>query len=87
MKLPGNDVLILMGVGGFFVILAVLVIIWGRVEENSYYKALSQRDDLREYISHWPPRLEAGALRVGGWITLSIGIILLAIGGYFWITR
>jgi hypothetical protein len=84
MQLPGVDVLIMLGVGVLFVILAVLGIIWSRVEENRYYGAMPGRTDLREYISHWPPRLEPGALKIGGWIALAIGLILLATGGYFW---
>jgi hypothetical protein len=85
--LPGDDILIIMGVGVLFLILAVLAIVWSRVEQKSYDNALMQRQDMREYISHWPPRPEAGALKTGGWITLAIGVILLAIGGFFWIAK
>lgn len=87
MQLPGNNILVFMGVGGLFVILAVLAIVWSIVEERSYYNAMLSRVDLREYLHHWPPRPEAGALRTGGWIMLAIGVILLAVGGYFWIAR
>lgn len=85
MQSPGIDVLIIFGVGVLFVILAVLALFWSRVEENRYYGSMLGRVDLREYISHWPPRVEAGALKIGGWIALAIGVILLAIGAYFWL--
>jgi hypothetical protein len=86
-QLPGNDVLIIMGVGVLFVILAVLAIFWGRAEQKSYDNVLMGRPDLREYVNHWPPRPEAGALKTGGWIALVIGLILLILGGFFWIIR
>jgi len=86
-QLPGSDILIIMGVGGLFVILAVVGLVWSRVEEKRYYNGLMTRWDLREYLSHWPPRIEAGALKTGGWICLAIGIVLMAIGVFFWITR
>lgn len=66
MQLPGSDILIVMGVGLLFVILAILGLVWSGVEERKYYGSLMTRWDLREYLSHWPPRIEAGALKTGG---------------------
>jgi len=83
--MPNNDVLMLMGVGGFFVFLGLVAIIWDRREAKHYYNALSDRTDLREYLEHWPQRPELGALKIGGWISIAVGVILLAVGGGFWL--
>jgi len=84
--MPLHDCFIIMGIGGFFIILGLVAIVWGRSEEKSYYNSISTRtDDLREYLEHWPQRPEAGALKIGGWITIAIGLIMLAIGGGFWL--
>lgn len=79
-----SDFLILMGVGGLFILLGLAALIWDKREEKSYYNALSTRSDVREYLEHWPQRPELGALKVGGWISIAVGLIMLAIGGGFW---
>ena len=81
-----RDCIILVGVGGFFVILGLLGIIWGRSEEKSYYNALSTRaGDTREFLERWPPRPQSGALKVGGWIAVAIGVVMLITGGALWL--
>ncbi len=80
-----TDWFILMGVGGLFILLGLAAIIWGKGEEKSYYESLSARKDMREYLEHWPERPEPGALKVGGWIAITIGLLMLAMGGVFWI--
>jgi len=70
-----------MAVGGGFIVLGIIGIIWGRREEKSYFNALSERRDLREFMSHWPERPQPGALRIGGWISVSLGVVMLIIGG------
>ena len=83
--MPYGDYLIIMGVGGFFLVLGVAAIIWGKSEEKSYYNSLSSRNDLREYMEHWPQRHEPGALKTGGWIAAAIGLVTLGMGGVFWL--
>jgi len=83
--MPYNDFWILMGIGGLFVLLGLAAIIWGKIEEKSYYDSLSSRTDLREYLEHWPQRPEPGALKVGGWIAVAIGLLMLALGGGLWL--
>jgi len=83
--MPYNDFWILMGIGGLFVLLGLAAIIWGKIEEKSYYDSLSSRTDLREYLEHWPQRPEPGALKVGGWIAIAIGLLMLALGGGRWL--
>jgi len=76
-----QDYFILMGVGGLFILLGIALAIWGIREENNYYNTLATRaGDVREFMNHWPQRQQPGALKIGGWLALSIGIILLAIG-------
>ncbi len=76
---------ILMGAGGFFILLGLGAVIWDRSERKGYYDAISGRRDVREYLNHQPGRPEFGALKAGGWIAISIGCLLLIAGGIFWI--
>jgi hypothetical protein len=73
--------LIVMLLGGIFILLGVGSLFWGRREERSYYNAISSRADVREYLNHWPPRPEAGGLKIGGWIAISLGIMMVIAGG------
>ena len=75
------DNLIIMGMGGFFLILALIFFLWASGEERGLNYGLSQRRDLREFLTRWPMRVEPGALRIGGWLTGVIGLLLIIIGG------
>lgn len=77
------DSYITMGVGGLFTFLGLLAMLWARQEERGYYDALSRRRDLREFITRLPKHIEPGALRVGGWILIAAGLVLVIIGGVF----
>ena len=81
--MPQQDVLMLIGIGGFFILLGLGLFIWGRREEKSYYNSLSSRTDTREFMEHWPQRPQLGALKVGGWIALAIGVLMIIIGGVY----
>jgi len=81
--MPEGDCFILMGLGGFFVLLGLAMLLWGRNEEKRYYNSLSTRPDVREYLEHVPQRPEPGALKIGGWIAIALGLIMLALGGAF----
>ena len=78
------DWFILMGVGGFFILLGLGAIIWDKREKKSYYNAASAQRDVREYLEHQPERPELGALKLGGWIAIAIGLVMIAVGGVFW---
>ena len=80
-----GDCFILMGMGGLFILLGLVAIIWGKREEKSYYNSISTRTDVREYLEHWPQHPEPGALKIGGWIAIAIGLLMLAMGGAFWL--
>ena len=76
---PG-DMIILMGAGGGFIILGILGILWGRREEKRLFEALSQKYDLREFSLNHVEGPQPGALRIGGWIAIILGVFLLLIG-------
>ena len=83
-ELAGNmslrDILILMGVGVGFIILGLIGILWGRHEEKSYFGSLATHHDMREFMSHWPERPQLAALKIGGWIALALGVVMLVVG-------
>ena len=81
--MPHRDCFILMGMGGLFILLGLATIVWGRSEEKGYYDSLSARPDVREYLEHWPRRPSLGALKIGGWIAISVGLLMVAMGGAF----
>ena len=84
--MPHGDYFTLMGVGGLFIILGLAAIIWGKREEKSYFDSIATRTgDLREFMEHWPPRPQPGALKMGGWIAIAIGLFLLITGVIFWL--
>jgi len=68
-------------VGGVFILLGLGSVLWGRREEKKYYDSLTTRDDLREFVAHWPGRPEPGALKVGGWLAVAVGVVIGVIGG------
>ena len=83
--MPGGDYLILMGIGSLFILLGLGSVIWGRSEERRYYDSLFNRTDVREYLEHEPQRPEPGALKIGGWIAIAVGLLMIAMGGAFWL--
>lgn len=85
MNVPGGDYLILMGMGGLFIFLGLVSVIWGKSEERRYYDSLSTRTDVREFLEHEPERPEPGALKIGGWIAIAVGLLMVAMGGAFWL--
>ncbi len=78
--MPHQGWFILMLMGGLVVVLGLGAIFWGRAEEKRYFNSLSTRSDVREYLEHWPQRPESGALKVGGWIAITLGLVMLAVG-------
>ena len=80
------DYFILMGMGGLFVILGIASVFWGKREAKGYYDIMSTRSDVREFLEHEPERPEPGALRIGGWIAIAIGLLMVVMGGAFWLS-
>ena len=79
--MPIHDWFILMGMGGLFIFLGIATIIWGKSEEKSYYNSLSARTDVREFLERLPHHPQPTALKIGGWIAVAIGLLMLAMGG------
>lgn len=63
--------------------MGIISFLWARGEERGLNHSLSQRPDLREFLTRWPSRIEPGALRVGGWILVAMGLVLIILGGSF----
>ncbi len=83
--MPQGDCFMLMGLGGGFIILGLIGILWGRHEEKSYFDSLADRPDLREFTAHWPERPQPGSLRIGGWIAIALGVVMLIVGIILWL--
>jgi len=83
--MPLSDNIILMVVGGIFIVLGIILILWGKGEERGYYGSLAGRPDAREFLEHWPQRPRVGAGKIGGWISLAVGLVLAVVGGALWL--
>jgi hypothetical protein len=83
--MPQGDWFILVIVGGVFIVLGIIGIIWGRYEEKRIFEALAQQPDLREFTLKHIESPQPGALKVGGWIAIALGVLLLAVGIIFWL--
>lgn len=84
--MSGSDLVIICIIGGVFVLLGIGGIIWGNKESGSWYSSISTRIDVREFLDRAPGRPEPGALKIGGFISLAVGIIILLItlGLHIW---
>lgn len=85
--MPDTDLLIVVILGGLFILLGAGVFLWGKSEEKDYYKAISTRSDVREYMEHTPDRPEPGGLKIGGVIAFFLGLFMLILGGAFWLCQ
>ena len=74
-----SDLVIISIIGGVFVVLGIVGIIWGKKEEGSWYSSVSERIDVREFLDRQPGRPEPNALKIGGRICLAVGIIILLV--------
>ena len=83
--MPQYDWVLLLVIGGLFIFIGLAAIIWDRREERNYYDSLSSRPDTREFLEHWPQRPQFGALQIGGWIAMVIGVLMIVMGGAFWL--
>jgi len=76
---------IILGMGGFFVLLGIIFMLGNRREKRKYYNSiLLTRRDIKETITHEHERFWLQAWQIGGWVSLTVGIVLLIMGGVFW---
>ncbi|MEN8614821.1 hypothetical protein ABFB09_06020 [Dehalogenimonas sp. THU2] len=78
-----GDNAIVLGLGAFFIVVGVVLLLFGSREEKGYYNALAGKRDLREFVTHNPVRPEPGSLRTGGWISVAIGVLVVVLGLLF----
>jgi len=81
-----HDLIIMIVIGGIFLLLGIIGLIWGRKEEGAYYGSISEHVDVREFLDRAPGRPEPDALRIGGKICLALAVILflVALGFFIW---
>ena len=76
---------VILGLGGFFVLLGIIFILWNRREKNKYYDSiLLTHRDIKEIITREHERFWLLAWQIGGRVSLIVGIVLLIIGGILW---
>jgi hypothetical protein len=81
-----RDITTVLIIGGVFLFLGLIAFLWSRREEGAWYDSISDHVDVREFLDHTPGRPEPNALRIGGKISIAVGIVLLLFGAgfYFW---
>jgi hypothetical protein len=76
---------VILGLGGFFVLLGIIFILGGKRGKNKYYNSiLLTRRDIKETITREHERFWLLAWQIGGRVSLIVGIVLLIIGGILW---
>ena len=75
-----GDWYILLIVGGVFIVLGIGAIIWGIREENKIFEELSKKPDLREFSLKHIETPQPGALKIGGRIAISLGVLMEIVG-------
>ena len=77
------DWLMLVGMGGLFVVLGVALVVRGKSGEKGHHD-LSAGMDVKDYLGQEvQPRFES--LKVGGWIAIAVGLFMLAMGSAVWL--
>lgn len=85
--MPRFDWLILLGIGILLILLGIGALYWGKKEEKSYYNTIASRPDVREFMERLPWRPEPGSLKIGGRISVLVGILMLIAGVVLWLVR
>ena len=83
MPLASYEIILVMG--GCFLLLGIIFILWNKREKNKYYNSilLTQRD-IKETITREHERFWLQAWQIGGRISLVVGIVLLITGVILW---
>ena len=83
--MPEGNWFVLVIVGAVFLVLGAGAIFWGWYEEKRLFEKLAARRDLREFSLDHVETPQPGALRIGGWIAVAVGVLTLVVGLVFWI--
>ena len=83
--MPGGDALTLMSIGGVFLIPGIVLWLWAKADEKKYYTSLAASQDVREYMEHSPEQPAFVGLKIGGWVAMTVGAVLVVTGGVFWL--
>ena len=75
------DSLILLVMGGVFVAVGAGILFKGKIDEKREYDTLTSRTDMKEFIEHSPEQSRAGAFKLGGMISIIVGLVVLGIAG------
>lgn len=78
--------LIMLIVGGVFVFLGLAGMLWGRREAGEDFRSISARADVhtdaRKLLEDWRTNSGSGALKMGGLLSVIIGLFLLVLGTF-----
>ncbi len=83
MPLASYEIILVMG--GCFLLLGIIFILWNKREKQRYYNSilLTQRD-IKETITREHERFWLQAWQIGGRISLVVGVVLLISGVILW---
>ncbi len=80
-----TDYTALMIIGGIFLLIGIAIMIWGSKENKEDIEAITNRIDVRKYLEGRADTYQSWGLKVGGIISIVIGLILLIMGIIFMI--
>jgi|GEM_PF-2312558 len=75
-----TDSYIIMGIGGFFIILGLLIFLWAWLKQTRRGDVLSRHDDLKSFLGYWPELVEPVGLRAGGCVAVLLGVAMIILG-------
>jgi hypothetical protein len=71
-------------VGGVLLLLGIGGLIWGWYEEKRLFEELAAQRDLREFSLKHVESPQPGALKIGGWIAIAAGVLVMIVGFVLW---
>jgi hypothetical protein len=76
-----SESFLLLVMGGIFVGVGIGVLFWGKREEKRDSDTLAARTDMKEFLEYSPEHSRSRALKLGGWISIILGLVMLGIEG------
>jgi len=73
------DIFILTIMGAIFLSVGIGIFAKGKSDEKKEYDTLTSRTDMKEFIEHSPEQFRAGAFKLGGMISMIVGLVMLGI--------